>query len=82
VITQLYTQTLIGARILYDKLREKITLIKKLWVLTSFSIQWAGSKNSPIINAIVEEDSGPLHDATSEPFADYERTVHVVVGKR
>ena len=71
-----------GAKILYDKLGGKIILVEEVWILTSFGIQRTGSENGSVIDAVVEKNPGSLQDATSEPFADYERTVHLVVGKR
>lgn len=63
---------LIGARILYDKVKEIIILVKESWNLTSFGIQRAGSEKGPVIDAIVEENPGTLQDTTSESFTDYE----------
>lgn len=59
---------------------EKYRIIGRISVLTSFSRR-AGPENGSVVDAVIEKNSGPLHNASFKSLADYERAVHVVVRK-
>jgi len=51
-------------------------------ILTSFRVHRARPKDSSIVDAFIEQDSGSLQNASLESFTNYERAIGVIVGKR